>query len=309
MPDRPDPLPPLQTLRAFESAARLSSFTRAADELAVTQGAISRQIRNLEQRLGVTLFVRGDRGVRLTPSGQHYDTVVRDALQRIARATAEIAVRSDAGPITVGATSAIASLWLMPRLTGFRRREPDLDIRVLASDRDLERASDEVDLVIEYARRPVSGTDVRLLFEEDIFPVCSPEYLRDHVVPRRPEELLGETLLALDDEHTDWMGWQEWFEAAGVEDVRFRRPIRINNYPTLLQAAVAGQGIALGWRHLVDDFLAAGSLVPLMRERADGRGAFYVSVTRPVPADGPVARLRDWLVEDADRGAVSAPRP
>jgi LysR family glycine cleavage system transcriptional activator len=295
MPERPTPLPPLQTLRAFESAARLASFTRAAHELSVTQGAVSRQIRNLEERLGVTLFVRGDRGVRLTPAGSRYDAVIREALESIARATGELAVRLEQGPVTVGATSAIASLWLMPRLTGFRHTEPDLDIRVLASDRDFERASEEVDLVIEYARRPVEGEDVSRLFEEEIFPVCSPDYLRGRAAPAEPADLLGETLLALDDDHPDWTGWAEWLAEAGVEGGPARRPVRINNYPALLQAAVAGQGIALGWRHLVDDFLAAGSLVPLMPERAQGSGAFYVRGTRPLPPDSPVGRLRTWL--------------
>lgn len=299
MPDRPSPLPPLQTLRAFESAARLASFTRAAAELSVTQGAVSRQIRNLEQRLGVALFTRGDRGVRMTHAGVRYETAVREALEGVARATAEIAVGMGSGPLTVGATSAIASLWLMPRLTGFQRSEPDLDIRVLASDRDLERASEEVDLVIEHARRPLTGEGVRRLFDEEIVPVCSPEYLRGRAAPGCAEELVRETLLALDDDHPDWMGWTEWLAGAGVAGGPARRPVRINNYPALLQAAVAGQGIALGWRHLIDDFLAAGSLVPLPLDRVAGDGAFFVTTTRPVPGDSPVARLRDWLVEAA----------
>lgn len=298
---RPSPLPPLQTLRAFEAAARLASFTRAAHELALTQGAVSRQIRHLEQRLGVSLFVRGDRGVRMTPAGARYEVAVRDALERVAGATAEIAGAVEHGAITVGATSAIASLWLMPRLTGFRRAEPDLDIRVLASDRDLERASDEVDLVIEYARRPLTGEGVRRLFDEEIVPVCSPEYLRGRSAPARPADLPGETLLALDDDHPDWMGWTEWLAAMGVAGGPLRRPVRINNYPALLQAAVAGEGIALGWRHLVDDYLAAGTLVALLDEHVEGRGAFFVSSTRPVPAQSPVARLRDWLVAAAER--------
>lgn len=304
--DRPEPLPPLQTLRAFEAAARLASFTRAAREMSLTQGAISRQIRTLEQRLGVTLFERGDRGVRLSPVGAHYHDAIREALDAIARATAEVAVGRDAGPITVGTTSAIASLWLMPRLTGFRRREPELDIRVLASDRDFERSSGEVDLVIEYDRAVRSGDGVRRLFDEAVFPVCSPDYLRGRPGPRRPADLLGETLLVLDDDHPDWLGWTQWFRAAGVDTRALRRPIRINSYPMLLQAAVAGQGVALGWRHLVDDFLAAGTLVPPLPDPGVGLGAFYLSVTRPVPDGSPVARLRDWLQASVREGAPGA---
>jgi len=306
MSGRPEPLPPLQTLRAFESAARLASFTRAAHELNLTQGAISRQIRNLEQRLGVALFVRGDRGVHLTPSGVHYRTAIREALDRIARATATVSVSEEAAPITVGTTSAIASLWLMPRLTGFRRAEPTLDIRVLASDRDFERASDEVDLVIEYDRAARTGDGVTRLFDESVFPVCSPEYLRGRPPPAGLDDLLDETLLVLDDDHPDWLGWEEWLRAVGVEHRPRRRSVRMNSYPLLLQAAVAGQGIALGWRHLVDDFLATGSLVPVLSTPDVAPGAFYLGVTRPAAPDTPVARLRDWLVESARTGGARA---
>ena len=299
MTERPTPLPPLQPLRAFEAAVRLASFTRAAEELCLTQGAISRQIRHLEQRLGVTLFIRADRGVHPTAAGAHLAVAVREALAGLARATAEIAVGDEHGPITIGATSAIASLWLMPRLSGFRRQEPALDIRVLASDRDTERTSAEVDLAIEYMRRPPADEHARRLFDEAILPVCSPEYLGDRPPPREPRELLTETLLQLDDDHVDWMGWAEWFSGAGVELGQARRPLRINSYPALLQAAVAGQGVALGWSHLTEDFLNAGSLISLLPDRVDGRGAFWITPTRPVPDGSPVARLRDWLVQVA----------
>lgn len=295
MPDRPSPLPPLQTLRAFEAAARLQSFTRAAAELSVTQGAVSRQIRNLEQRLGITLFLRGDRGVRLTPLGQQYFQAVNESLLRLARATAEVALGQEGGPITVGATNAVASLWLMPRLTGFRQAEPELEIRVLASDERFDRMREDVDLLIEYARRPLAGEAVTPLFREEVMPVCSPDYLRGRTPPRAPGDLLGETLLVLDDDHPDWMGWGEWLQQFGIEIGTPRRPVRVNSYPALLQAALAGQGVALGWRHLVDDFLAAGTLVPLLPAPSAGAGGFYLRLTHPVPADSPVARLRQWL--------------
>ena len=295
MSDRPSPLPPLQTLRAFEAAARLQSFTRAAAELSVTQGAVSRQIRNLEQRLGITLFLRGDRGVRLTPLGQQYFQAVNESLLRLARATAEVALGQEGGPITVGATNAVASLWLMPRLTGFRQAEPELEIRVLASDERFDRMREDVDLLIEYARRPLTGEAVTPLFREEVMPVCSPDYLRGRAPPREPADLLGETLLVLDDEHPDWMGWGEWLQQFEIEIGTPRRPVRVNSYPALLQAALAGQGVALGWRHLVDDFLGAGTLVALLPAPSTGAGGFYLRLTHPVPADSPVARLHQWL--------------
>ncbi len=302
MSKRPTPLPPLQTLRAFESAARLASFTRAADELAVTQGAISRQVRHLEQRLDTALFVRADRGVRLTAAGARYEAAVREALEGIAEATAELTGDRDGGPLTVGATNAMASLWLMPRLTGFQRSEPALEIRVLASDRDRDRASDEVDLAIEYARQSLNGEGVRRIFDERIYPVCSPEYLRERQAPLTLAELPRETLLDLEDDHPDWMGWSEWFAGLGIDDSARRQPIRANNYPTLLQAAVAGQGIALGWRHLVDDFITAGSLVPALDVTVPGPGAFFVTSSRPLVEGRPVTRLMEWLSAQAHSG-------
>lgn len=295
MSKRPAPLPPLQSLRAFEAAARLQSFTRAADELSVTQGAVSRQMRNLEQRLGVALFARVDRGVRLTPVGTHYFQVVSESLLRIARATGEVALGREGGPITVGATTAIASLWLMPHLTGFRRAEPNLDIRVLVSDEAFDRMSEDVDLLIEYTRRAPTGGEITPLFVEEVMPVCSPEYLRGRDAPSTPAGLLEETLLVLDDDHPDWMGWVEWLDRFGIVLEAPRSSVRVNSYPALLQAAIAGQGVALGWRHLVDEFLAAGTLVALMDAPRENVGAFHLRLTHPVPDDSPVARLRDWL--------------
>ena len=305
MPDHVRRLPPLQTLRAFEAAARLGSFTLAARELSLTQGAVSRQIKNLEQRLGVALFVRRDRGVVLTPSGLRYRQAVTEALDGIARATAEVGVGEAGGPITLGATSALASLWLLPRLTTFRRHEPALDIRVLVSDRDFARDAADVDLVIEYSRSRRDGDGVHRLFDEEVFPVCSPDYLAGRKPPRRPAGLLKETLLDLEDDHPDWLGWPEWFRIAGVADARFRRPVRINSYPMLLQAAVAGQGIALGWLDFVDSYLAAGTLVAVMRRPRVGPGHFYLVLTHPVPDDTPIARLRDWLVGSARDNAAA----
>jgi len=295
MSESPTPLPPLQTLRAFEAASRLASFTRAARELNVTQGAVSRQIRYLEQRLGVVLFVRIDRGVHLTPPGQVFATAVSDVLNRLAQATAELVGDRMHTAITVGATSAIASLWLMPRLTGFRRREPELDIRVLASDRDPERNGADVDVVIEYSRRAADDTPSYYLFKEEVLPVCSPGYLEGRAPPQTPLALLSEVLLQLDDTHSEWMGWLEWLQHSGVAMEGTRRPVRINNYPALLQAAIAGQGIALGWRHLVEDFLASGALIPVLSEHTTGQGAFWLTPIRTIVPGGPIARLCEWL--------------
>ncbi|NNC22566.1 LysR family transcriptional regulator [Salinisphaera sp. USBA-960] len=292
----PSPLPPLQTLRAFEATSRLGSFTHAARELNVTQGAVSRQVRYLENRLGVRLLVRLDRGVRLTAAGQQLADTVTEVLHKLADTTAELLDDVGRSTITVGVTSAIASLWLIPRLTGFRDHDPNLDIRVLASDTDPERQVVNADVVIEYSRRPPESANAIYLFDEQVFPVCSPSYFAGRSVPDNLSALLSETLLQLDDAHLDWMGWSEWLRALGGNKTKNTgRVVRINNYLALLQAAVAGQGIALGWQHLLEGFLTSGALVPLLPDHTASRGAFWLTSSWPITTDGPIDRLCQWL--------------
>lgn len=296
MSEKPSPLPPLQTLRAFESASRLGSFTRAAQDLHVTQGAISRQIRYLEQRLGVRLFIRLDRGVRLTQAGEQFAATVTDSLNQLAQTTAAISGSTRRDTLTIGVTSAIASLWLIPRLTGFRRRDPTLDIRVLASDSDPERSAPNVDVTIEYKRQRPASPHAIHLFKEQVFPVCSPSYLNGRKPLADPGELVDEFLLQLDDSHRSWMNWPEWLRDAGVSPLQQgKNLIRINNYMALLQAASVGQGIALGWAHLVSIYLQSGALQPVLSEYAASRGAFWLICSKPVASGSAIDRLSDWL--------------
>jgi len=293
----PYPLPPLKTLPAFEAAARLLSFTRAADELALTQGAISRQIRNLEERLGTQLFERGERKLKLTMAGQRYAAVVVDALNSIAAATEDLREEGEEGPLTIGATNAMASLWLMPRINRFRARDPDLPIRVMATDFDLPEASGDIDLVISYSRNAPPEQEACMLFEEAIFPVCSPDFLAVHGNIDSVEKMLNHTLLIHDDDHPDWTGWDVWFQHMGHARFKPKRAVRLNSYSMLLQAAVANQGIALGWKHLVDDLITAGSLVKLDVGEFPTVGAFYLRPLKTIHADARTGKLMAWLAE------------
>jgi len=293
----PHPLPPLKTLPAFEASARLLSFTRAADELSLTQGAISRQISNLEERLNTPLFERKERTLRLTAAGHYYAEAITDALERIARATEGLRETAEEGPVTIGATSALASIWLMPRLNRYRAHDPDLPIRVLASDFDLPETSGDIDLMISYSRTPPPEPDACKLFDEAIFPVCSPELIESHGPIDTLDELLGHTLLVHDDDHPDWTGWTPWAEAMGRPGFKPRRTVRLNAYSLLLQAAVAGQGIALGWQHLVDDLVAAGSLVRLDFGDFPARGAFYLRPLKPIASNARATPLLEWLID------------
>ena len=301
MNERPDRLPPLAALVVFESAARLGSFTRAADELNVTQGAVSRQVRALEEHLGKPLFRRAHRAVTLTPTGRHYAQTVRAALGQIADATRAVRSPQVSSPVTLGTTTAMASLWLIPRLARFRDRQPDVDIRVLATDRPADFDAEDVDLALYYAR-DADGRGARRVLEEESFPVCSPAYLARCGVLATPADLLRHTLLVLEGDLPGWVNWPEWLRRLGVKEAAPRRTVRLNSYPLVVQAALAGQGIALGWRHLLDDHLASGALVRPVEATLGGPGAFwlfdYGNPARPRPE---VGLLRDFLLDEVGK--------
>ena len=297
MNDRNQRLPPLASLVVFESAARLSSFTRAAAELNVTQGAVSRQVRALEEHLGKPLFKRAHRAVTLTPSGRHYAQVVRVALGQIADATRAIRSPQMTQPVTIGSTTAMASLWLIPRLARFRERHPDVNIRVLAADRPAEFAADEVDLALYYAREHEARGGRRVL-EEECFPVCSPGYLERSAPLRKPADLARHTLLLMEGDLPGWVNWGEWFRRTGLRDDTPDRTVRINSYPMVVQAALAGQGVALGWRYLLDDHLASGALVRPIDTTLHGPGAFWLFEPDDAPLRSEVLALREFLLEE-----------
>ncbi|MBL1377620.1 LysR substrate-binding domain-containing protein [Zobellella iuensis] len=292
------PLPPMNSLIVFEAAARHLSFTLAASELNVTQGAISRQIRQLEDYLGKALFVRASRSITLTPTGlQYYQTVYR-ALLDVAQATGEIKKWQGEQQVTVATTNAMAALWLLPKVASFQQQHEEIDLRILATDNIVDLRRLDCDLALFYCRVPPAEMKVTPLFPEEVFPVCSPDYLARLGECHSPEEIFGKTLLYLDESQRDWLNWPEWFESVGLPVTAPRNRVNINNYPMLLQAAINGQGIALAWGSLVDDYLQSGALVrpvdTVLRTQASfsmlepqGRGL--------VPAS--VKLFRSWLLE------------
>lgn len=255
------PLPPLNSLVAFEAAARHLSFTLAAEELYVTQGAISRQIRILEEYLGKPLFIRVGRNVRLTPTGQQYARAIRVSLMDIAVNTEEVSSRKGPRQITLATSNAMASLWLLPKIKVFERGHDEVEFRIVVLDqvRDLDRV--EWDIALFYCRNLPPDMQAATLFLEEVFPVCSPGYLERYGPLDSPDALLGCTLLSQEEADQDWMSWRQWFSNAGIVPGMPRRRLHINNYAMLVQAAVMDQGVALGWSQLVDDHLLQGTLV------------------------------------------------
>ena len=276
MPEPSRRLPPLDLIRGFEAAARLSSITLAAGELFLTQSAVSRQIKALETHLGVTLFQRRQRGLELTEPGRHYFDAVSQALKILRVATDEL--RGQPHTLTVTTTPGFASLWLIPRLADFTRAHRDVDVRISATydPLDLERAG--VDYAIRYgATKPA---DAHWLFGERLMPVCSPALLRDSEHPLiEPADIRHHVLLQLDNAHSGvpWMDWTTWFRAVGLAEIRPAGVLRFERYDEVIGAAVAGQGIAPGGMPLLRQWLKDGRLVaPFANSIVTPRGYFLV---------------------------------
>ena len=302
----PRQLPPLNALRAFEAAGRHLSFTKAADELHVTPAAISHQVKALEERLGIKLFHRRNRSLLLTEAGQAYLVPLRDAFERLAAATDRLVARDRTGTLTVSALSSFAATWLVPRLKRFRELHPDIDVRLSASDHLVDFAREDVDVAVRYGRGDWPGLCVERLLTEDIFPVCSPKLLEGAHPLRRPQDLGHHTLL-----HDEMrISWRMWLLAAGVEGVDPDRGPSFNHSSMVIEAAVDGQGVALGRSVLVDAELASARLVKPFEISLPAEYAYYI-VCPDASAERPKVRaFRDWLVRTAQEvGRIGPPTP
>lgn len=269
------PLPPLNSLVAFEAAARHLSFTRAAEEISVTQGAVSRQIRLLEGFLGVQLFARDTRNLRMTSTGAQYYETVRNSLHEISQSTNEILQQSRDEQITVITSYAMASFWLLPRYSEFQEQYPNVDLRIVSVNSFSDVSHFEYDLALFFRAVPPKDLEVTPLFGEKAFPVCSPKYLERNPGLTDPNNLAQATLLTLE-ENEDWVRWRDWFEESDLELPDNIRRIQMNNYPLLIQAALNGQGFALGWERLVDDYLESGLLVRPVATEVSTTSQFYL---------------------------------
>jgi DNA-binding transcriptional LysR family regulator len=301
------PLPPLNSLVAFESAARHLSFTQAALELSVTQGAVSRQIRHLEEYLGRSLFVRDKRQLSLTQTGAEYYDSVQQSLLLIASATGDVLQWQGNQQLTVVTSNAMASLWLLPRLPEFQDLHPDIDVRILATDSLLGLRSSEFDVALFYCLKQPAGLVATPLFNERVFPVCSPAFLERcrsnntaaGIQGLNDEDILGTTQLWLDSGE-DWLNWSQWFSAAGLAPQEPRRRLNLNNYAMLVQAALNGQGIALGWEQLVADYLQSGLLVRPVAMELNTTARFYMLEPQESMRRKPgVEQFRHWLLQRA----------
>jgi LysR family glycine cleavage system transcriptional activator len=290
-------LPPLSTLRPFEAAARLGSFSRAAEELHLTHGAVSHQVRALEDHLGTPLFARLGKRVSVTPAGKALAERVRAALDDIARACEAARARND-NRLTISVLPSFASRWLMPRLIGFMEAHPGIAVNVHASTTLANFADDEVDVAIRFGQGPWPAHFCETFLDDEYFPVASPKMNRGRL-PKRPPELLAPNVRIIREDR-DY--WPVWFAAAGVafED-RVRGPL-FNDSTYSLQAAARGEGVALARRSIVGEDLERGALVRLFGLAVPSRERYWLVAPRAT-ADAPNVRaFRDWVKAEVAAG-------
>jgi LysR family glycine cleavage system transcriptional activator len=286
-------LPPLAALKAFEAAARLGNFSRAAEEIHVTHGAVSHQVKALEQQVGLPLFARNGRRVTLSAAGKEFADRVRAALRDIGDAIDALARRERDNQLTVSMLPSFAARWLMPRLGRFMEKHPDIPVNVHASHALADFARDGVDMAVRFGRGGWPNVEAEKFMDDARFPVASPRLNRGRL-PTRPAELAKFHLLSADDEP-----WTPWFKAAGVK-LPEPRGTMFNDSAMMVQAAVDGRGIAYTRRSISEGDLAAGNLVRLFDIAVPAESSYYLVWPKGKPP-AKVLAFRDWIFEEKKR--------
>ncbi|HCJ28058.1 MAG TPA: LysR family transcriptional regulator [Pseudomonas sp.] len=296
---------PLDALRVFESAARLQSFTAAALELGSTQPAISQQIKRLEQQLATRLFDRIYRGIALTEAGELLLGYVQQGLGALEAGLAAVTAQQQHELLQVATDFAFAAYWLMPRLERFHQLHPQVDVSLVTSERGLGALPSETDLAIAFGDGRFKHGEAHLLFHEEVFAVCSPLLLRGQTTPLPPVALARLPLLHLRPEiRSRWLDWSSLFRALGIDEAPSSGMLRFDNYTLLIQAAIAGQGVAIGWRHLVDDLLDQGLLCRVCSASVRTDFGYYVVLPERKRRQRLIGSFVTWLqAELADDGS------
>jgi DNA-binding transcriptional LysR family regulator len=298
-----DRLPPLDLLLAFEAAARHLSFTRAADERAVTQSAISRQIRALEDDLGVELFARQHRALVLTAPGQKLLLACQSVLAQLRRTVSTLRAPNAREVLALSTTPSFASYWLIPRLQSFTQANPGVDVRLDASYEVRDLRGDGFDIAVRYQR--ANASDGEHLFNETMLPVCAPALRRVKDAPLKVPADLGQHTL-LDVEGMTGTGapvdWMSWLQAHGVPELEPRSRLTFSSYNEVVAAAVAGQGVALGRRPLLDGLLRQRQLVAPFGDAHDTARAYFVLIDPAARTRPAVRALELWLRTQAAQG-------
>jgi len=294
-------LPSLDLLRGFESAARNLSFTRAAAELFVTQSAVSRQVKTIEDHLGVALFARRHRALALTEAGHDLYRATAQALRQLSDAAARIRQRGAGRALTVTTTIGFASLWLIPRLADFRSQRPDIDIRIAADTRMLDLEREGMQIAIRYCKPAAAPEGAQKLFGEVVLPVCSPKLVTRSAPLATPADLRRHILLHYDQPEwpSPWLSWTVWLETMQLPGLKPAGSLRFSQYDQVIHAAIDGQGVALGTSPLVRQLVKQGRLIAPLAKKFDSSRAYYL-VTSPAAAERPeVKDFAGWMLRQA----------
>lgn len=287
--------PPMATLKAFEAAARKQSFKDAAQELNVTPGAISHQIKALEGELGVLVFNRLHRGIQLTIDGELLFEAVSSSFSRISQTLQQIRENSIDDLVTIGSTSAVSSLWLLPMVTSFWRENASININQTIQDSPF-RSSDRLDMYIRYGRNSGGGMMQTELYRDCLVPVAAPE-IAQNLMDCDLAALSSQRLIHLDSDDRSWTSWDDWFRQLGHIG-RIASGVRVNNYAIALQAAQDGAGVALGWKRLIRPYLQSGQLVVIPPHSLVAPHQFHLISKPDDQLSDTGLKLRQWIVQE-----------
>jgi DNA-binding transcriptional LysR family regulator len=296
-------LPSLDLLRGFEAAARNLSFTRAAVELFITQSAVSRQVKTIEEHLGAALFVRRHRALQLTEAGHELYRATAQALRQLSDAASRIRERGAGRTLTVTTTIGFASLWLIPRLADFRSQRPDIDIRIAADNKmlDLERVGMEI--AIRYCMPKAAPEGALKLFGEVVLPVCSPKRVTRAAPLAAPADLRHHVLLhyEMPDGVAPWLSWTVWLETMQLPGLKPAGALHFSQYDQTIHAAIDGQGVALGTSPLVRQLIRQGRLIAPLAKKFESSRAYFLVTSANAAGRPEVRDFAAWLLRQAKR--------
>jgi DNA-binding transcriptional LysR family regulator len=314
MPNATRPLPPLDLLLGFESAARHLSFTRAASELFITQSAVSRQIQALEEFVGLALFERRHKSLALTEAGSAYYRSVAPVLDQLREATRKLRETRTGHVLTVTTTVSFASTWLVPRLARFRKLHPRVDVRIKATHEVVDLEREGIDLAVRDCPSHNVPPGAVYLVGEHLAAMCSPAYAKEARAAKKPltkpQDLRHHVILQLHDPggRWPWLSWAAWLEAMGIEELVPAGTLTFDQYDQVMQAALHGQGVILGRMTLATQYIRDKRLVPLFGRQQQLARGFHAVMARGAPERAEVQQFVDWLRQEIRRDALEAGR-
>ena len=286
-------LPSPNSLIVFEAAARLSSFNLAAKELNITQPSISQTIKAMEERLGVQLFERGNRGVRLTSAGSELMSDVEPALKKIAARLSSLSQRNS-HTLTIAASTSVSAQWLLPLTASFQRKHPEMNVRLMTTDRNVE-PGDDIDLTIQRGPLNWERSNCWHLADEELFVICSHAYLERKGPIRGVSDLVNHDIIHNAEPYRNRMNWRQWLDAQGIHDGNLPQTLVLDDYQLVIQACLAGEGVALGWSITTGPLVDQGILVQPLENKVRTNHAFFILGPKSAQISQRKRKYIDWV--------------